>query len=307
MFSNKTVVVLLLLLILSIAGNLWQAGMRHPLAPASGTGISQAGPWKQAQSRTLRVSTYNIHRGKGTDGIRDLGRAASILETADVAGLNEVGGALIRGRPSQVESIGAQISAGWLFAPNQTRWYRDYFGNGLLSRYPVHAWNIQPLVHDPRSGHSLRNLIIAQIRFHEVTIRFLVTHLDLGPIQSEQLESVIYDFTQGEPAVLLGDLNTREHNPLLQALFSTTDAVDAIRAALPDTDHSDRIDWIISRGFRILGGGRTPPGISDHPNYWVDLELPPAEAPDQGSARPDQTPRHSDPAHETPAAQATHR
>ena len=43
-------------------------------------------------SRTLRVLTYNIHHGEGTDGIFDLSRQADIVKSvdADLVALQEV-------------------------------------------------------------------------------------------------------------------------------------------------------------------------------------------------------------------------
>ena len=34
-----------------------------------------------------------------------------------------------------------------------------------------------------------------------------------------------------------------------------------------------RIDWIITRGFEVIGGGVHPAGESDHPCYWAELRL----------------------------------
>ena len=53
-------------------------------APPSETGVEPP--------RSLRVLTYNVHHGEGTDGVFDLERIASVIEAtgADLAALQEV-------------------------------------------------------------------------------------------------------------------------------------------------------------------------------------------------------------------------
>ena len=73
--------------------------------------------------------------------------------------------------------------------------------------------------------------------------------------------------------ILLGDFNTRQNHPLLIQLFEQPGVVDAVNAALGSKKTAEKVDWIITRGFNVLGGGMTPLGISDHPAFWVDLAI----------------------------------
>jgi len=59
----------------------------------------------------------------------------------------------------------------------------------------------------------------------------------------------------------------------LTKLFLNPDNIDAVQLALGNQLSKRRLDWIITRGFRVIRGGRTSKGISDHPNFWVDLEF----------------------------------
>ena len=73
----------------------------------------------------FRVATYNVCRGKGTDGIQDLSRAARILSHCDIIGVNELAGPDIWGGSNQAQTLGNQLKMGWLYGANQQRWYRD--------------------------------------------------------------------------------------------------------------------------------------------------------------------------------------
>src|SRR5918993_1518465 len=89
------------------------------------------------KTHTVRVATYNIHRGRGLDGRTRLERIAAVLATidADVVALQEVVGASPL-KPGQAAELGAALGMGWVMAP--TRHLRTaLFGNVILSRLPV--------------------------------------------------------------------------------------------------------------------------------------------------------------------------
>ncbi len=255
------------------------AGRRTPVGPRQGTGISWPNDYRPAPKSRFRVATYNIRRGKGTDGIRDLNRTAQVLRNADLIGLNEVGGPPLWGQADQAEQLGRTLNIGWLFAPNQYRWHRYYFGNGLLSRLEVGRWTSEPLIHDRATAKSFRNRLLAEVMVGAQPITFLVTHLDRGQIRPVQLKSVLGEFVAHTPAVLVGDFNTTAGDPVLTAFFADSNNIDAIGRALGTADAKNRIDWIITRGLKVLSGGMEPPGVSDHPCYWVEVEPPTAPGP----------------------------
>jgi len=249
------------------------AGRRTPVGPQQGVGISWPNGAQAATKTRLRVATYNIHRGKGTDGVHDLSRTAAVLREADLIGLNEVGGPAFWGQPDQAEQLGRSLGLGWQFAPNQYRWLMYHFGNGLLSRLKVGRWTSDPLVYERSKSHSHRNLLTAQIMVGEQPITFLVTHIDRGAIQPVQLKDVLDEFPKHTPAVLVGDFNTTAADPVLVAFFADSNNLDTIGRALGDADDKGRIDWIITRGLNVLSGGTASVGVSDHPCYWVDVEV----------------------------------
>lgn len=248
------------------------AGRRTPVGPQQGAGISWPGDVQPVPKSRFRVATYNIRRGKGLDGVRDLNRTAQVLRDADLIGLNEVAGPPFWGQADQVEQLARDLKIGWLFAPNQVRWHKYHFGNGLLSRLEAGRWTSEPLVYDRATPKSFRNRLMAEIMTGAQPITFIVTHIDRGQIRPVQLQSVLREFATYTPAVLVGDFNTTAADPVLVAFFADSNNLDAIGQALGAADDKNRIDWIITRGLKVLSGGMEPPGVSDHPCYWVDVE-----------------------------------
>lgn len=258
----------------SALAHLWIAHQRLPVSAAAGDAIHGAATVTSTTPTRVRLATFNIHRGKGTDRVRDLARTARVLHQVDVAGLNEVAGPSLLGASNQAQQLGERLKARWLYAPNQYRWYREHFGNALLSRLPVTHWYREQLVYDRVRSHSHRNLLTVTMPLWNRRVVLLITHLDRGPIRAEQLDYVLGAMRRHRPAVLLGDLNVTRQDPRLQRLLSDGTYIDAIAAALGANDPPGRVDWIIVRGLRVTGGGFEPVGVSDHPAYWVEVEAP---------------------------------
>jgi endonuclease/exonuclease/phosphatase family metal-dependent hydrolase len=247
------------------------AYIARPARPASGTSINSPARW-QTDAGTVNVATYNVCGGRGLDGIRDISRAADILATSDIAGVQELFASNWFGTPSHLEEIARRNDTGWLFAATRSRWFREYRGNGLLSSFPVDKWYREPLIDE--SGHSFRNLLSARLRINDKHLWVLVTHLHTREARGKQLKRVLDRFAEYSPAVLLGDLNTRRDDPLIADVLSDPDITDAIELALGSQDTKDRIDWILTRGVEVQGGHMVEAaGVSDHPCYQVMLKL----------------------------------
>jgi endonuclease/exonuclease/phosphatase family metal-dependent hydrolase len=250
---------------------------RVPLAASSGLRLQSVSELQSAAKSQFTVATYNIRRSKGLDGVRDLSRTVGVLRAAkaDIIGLNELSGTLFYGLDNQAAQIGSSLESGWLFAPTYRLLLQDYFGNGLVSRWPVEWWQIHPLVADEIEEQSFRNLIVAKIRMGSANVHILVTHLDRSGVRPQQLKQVLDTFNAlPMPAILVGDLNTLESEALLGDYIARNDVTDAIVTATGNTD--GKIDWIISRGLTVLGGGMEEAGVSDHPAYWVTFQTPTA-------------------------------
>lgn len=260
----------------STAGWILSAARRHPTPAACGSGINPPTAWR-TPSHTIRVGTYNIHRGKGMDGRRDLRRIARHLESADVVSVQEATRPWRPSAPSQVEELGRMLDTGWLFLPGQHRWGRPSYGNGLLSRFPVLEWYLEPLVDTTRE--KFRTLTVAAVPLAGATCAVLVTHLSKRQDQQSHLRRALEEFRRHEVAVLAGDFNATAAHPLLRELVDSGDGHDAIATVLGVQDLTVRIDWILTRGLTVTGGGCEGKGASDHPYHWVDVQVAKAAGP----------------------------
>tara|TARA_R110002073_G_scaffold101981_5_gene231609 strand:+ start:1249 stop:2079 length:831 start_codon:yes stop_codon:yes gene_type:complete len=233
--------------------------------------LSESAVWKDASITRFRVDNYNVQRGKGEDGVRDLTRAAAVLQGADIAGIQELSGTLFYGWHSQAQQLADHLQMGYLFAPTTWKWFQPYAGSALLSKFPVTAWEVEALPARQDIDSAPRKLITAEVEIRGRPVVLMVAHLDRRESNMMQLEYVFDKFVASEhPTILMGDLNTDLNNELIKLMLARPGVEDAIHNAIGSFW---RLDWIITKGFDVLDGGHTPRGISDHAHYWVDLDF----------------------------------
>lgn len=272
--KNFIKIIILLLFIVSIGLNVWQFSLKRPLSPSMGNSINSTIRLKDMDKKSFRIAAYNIRGGKGLDGVRDINRTASILTGFDMIALNEVLGESPLSNSNQAKELAEILEMGWLFLPNQERYYKEYYGNGFLSSFDVNYWYREQLLYDAKKSHSHRNLTTIQFIIKGKVVTLFLTHLDRGEIRDAQLSYVINKFKQCDNhCILIGDLNSTRKEPQLTELLKANNTIDAINVALESNGTMGEIDWIIVKGFKVVDGGHTPKGISDHPLYWVELEL----------------------------------
>lgn len=274
----------LMLLVALTAGLLLVAGIRKvPSGPASGTGLHAVGrpqpsvaPLKAVSApvegnTTFRVGTFNVDGCRGLDDRVDVRRTAAQMRGCDLVALNEVHGGAVGERRDQAQRLGEELGMPWLFFPVERRWWRDDFGNGLLSTLPVTHWERWPLA--PDGASSNRNVNLVTLAVDGRPVRVLITHLGRHDERTDELSQVLDLFQSlAAPAILVGDLNTPDTDPTLHAFLQSGQATDVL-ARLPEAQRQGRIDWILVRGIDCSAAGIAPKGVSDHPFYWADLRV----------------------------------
>ena len=161
----------------------------------------------------LRVVTYNVHKGVGTDGRLDLERIAAVIRhyDADVTVLQEV---MFyepwRGKRSQAAVLHALLDRPHAAIGLNCRRHHGIYGNVTFSRWPLPVQeNIDLTVPLKRPRSALRTTV-------EVTggRRLHVYNAHLGLVRIErrlQIERLVaeIDGTVGhdDPVVVLGDTN----------------------------------------------------------------------------------------------------
>jgi endonuclease/exonuclease/phosphatase family metal-dependent hydrolase len=230
----------------------------HDAPPVAGELVVTDPP--SSEPGVLRLVTMNIRRGRGMDDRTDLSRTTLTLRGGDIVGLQEVG----HGQP---EELATRLGLSSLFAPTERRWFRDDFGNAILSRYPA-TWQSIPL---PRSsGQPARNVVLAHVRVGDWTVRVLVAHVGRHQDNAPQLARLRELFLSLEPpAVLMGDLNAHAGTPQLEAIRSTSGVTDVLAGRVEDDPR--RVTWMFVRGLTVKDAWLSDDRASDHPALFAEV------------------------------------
>ena len=237
----------------------------------------------------MRVVSYNIHHGVGTDGRVDLERTAATLAAtgADIVGLQEVD------RHFGVRS-GFVDQAGWLGAPRgrpggagpplarappAAAGPRRQYGNAVLAVPEILGWRNILLPRPPATEQ--RGLLEALVLLDGVPVRFLVTHLQnrsqsARVAQADAIRAVVDGLPA--PVVLTGDLNARAGSREVRRLTAVLDDAWAVAGrgrggTFPATSPRTRIDYVLmSPDLRATAAVVVDSRASDHRPVRADLE-----------------------------------
>lgn len=215
---------------------------------------------------TLRVLSYNIHHGRGTDGLVDLPRIATVIRgcEADIVFLQEVDDRTDRtGGVDQTAELSRLTGLQGEFG-RQIDYQGGRYGQAILSRTPL----THPRVH-VLPGHPDRETRIAFSAQTQIGERLLVvvgTHLHHRDpaerlAQAEALATL--DLGDG-PMILGGDLNAVPESEPLTTLLTSWRATAAERLpTFPAGSPTRQIDFILYRPARVLEAG--PVRVLDEP------------------------------------------
>lgn len=260
-----------LVVVIIVLGLLATGYFRHPTGPASGESFTGTVGYPRL-SKDLRLGTFNIDGGHGTDGKLDLARTARCMQRLDFVGMEEVHGFLFTHDPNEAVTLSHLLKLKYLWAPSERQWWHYSFGNADFTDLPVITWSRIPL--PSHWNRALRNYVLTVVRWNGLPVHIITTHTDWKTGGTEQLRLVINQFMQQpQPAVLMGDLNTPEHDPQIQKLMHTPGVVEAVQKILGPT-YPGRVDYIFLRGLRAVDAGEVNIGASDHPAFWAAANLP---------------------------------
>ena len=172
---------------------------------------------------TLKVVSYNIHKGRSAMGTRESLAALrlglynlqpDLVFLQEVQGRNEKRYSL----DGQHESLAAVLSMQAAYGCNAVRPRSDH-GNALLSRFPILQYENQDV-----SDHRMeqRGLLHAVVEINETPVHCLVVHLGLfGGGRSRQVAALVERIKSmvppAEPVLIAGDFN--DWNNRLAPLF----------------------------------------------------------------------------------------
>lgn len=252
----------------------------------------------------IRLLTYNIHWGRGADGVHDLQRVADVLRRidADVVLLTEVDVYWRRSGNVHQPQYLAQAAGYpyWYFAPAFSTWAsgglrRSQYGNLLLSRFPIARARTVPLPNP--LGTEPRAALTAELTVGEHRLTVIGTHLGLSKTERLAQTAALRSLAEeagipacSSPVVLLGDFNAHPDSSEMQLLTPPVGSLlDAHRLGgsgdgytFPFPEPYARIDYVLvspDLAAAVVGAGPiTTPG-SDHLPVAVDLRWPPSLCP----------------------------
>ena len=224
---------------------------------------------------TIVVASYNVQTGKSLEGKRDIKRSANVIQHVDIAGIQEVYALSWLNKlgigTNQTNALASPGKFTWLFCPTRLRWLKENRGNAVLSKLPIKSWQIKML--PDQTNNSFRNMTVICFEWQQQNCYFINTHLHTGNGRLKQLETVLNEFDKYSPAILVGDFNSKPDTQILIDYLNNSDSIDSIKAASINHTDNERIDWILTKGWKTESGRILEKGISDHPYYEVTLSL----------------------------------
>lgn len=208
-----------------------------------------------AQTKTLRVLTYNIHICVGNDRTLDIERTARIIneQKPDIVALQEVDRKADRTKQTdQIAELGRLTGMHFAFGKTINNSNGEY-GIGILSKFPIEK---QACTQLPRQeGAEDRGVLETLLSVDGRPLRFINTHFcHMHEARRVKQAQKINELFAGDnvPAILCGDMNAQPESSTLKCLYEKwTDATDK-NPTFPGT--KEKIDYILFRpsgAFRV--------------------------------------------------------
>ena len=204
------------------------------------------------QPLRLRVMSYNIHHGQGTDGKIDLERLARVINSVepDLVGLQEVDNDVPRSQHiHQAEELGELTELMHTFS-SSIPLNEGLYGNAALRRW--NAGSVNNALPNPDNGEQ-RCILKMDIKPGKQysNFYFLNTHFDHRPKETSRLESAkfINEWVKehGEtPMILVGDFNSRPDSETQKELLKTwtrTNKEPLPTVACREADRANRLHF----------------------------------------------------------------
>lgn len=159
--------------------------------------ITVKGAEKERSPAQVRVLCYNIHFGQGNDGAYDIPRIAEAIKKTqpDLVALQEIDVHVERsGRLHELRMLAEETGMSGHFGPTQ-HYQGGLYGNGILSRLPVHEVHIQPLPYTEATPELLtypRAAVAAVVGMPGgKKLRFISTHFQHAKFEDDRLAEAV--------------------------------------------------------------------------------------------------------------------
>ena len=233
----------------------------------------------------VKVLTYNVLGGRNTDGKRNLGRLADVINTflPDVVALQEVDRKTRRLNGIDLPAeLAERTGMNFVFGRAM-----DYdggeYGEAVLTRLPIVDVTNHKLPHLEDSEPRVALAVTLRIPDSDQTFVFIGTHLDHQRSPEDRIAQAtsineISDRYDGKPLILAGDLNATPDSEPMRILYSKwSDAWPPKQDGYtyPSETPRRRIDYILYRPADRWSVTSQYRGIDIHDDdeEWTELLL----------------------------------
>jgi endonuclease/exonuclease/phosphatase family metal-dependent hydrolase len=231
---------------------------------------------KQQGGVQMKVMTYNVHSCIDMQKKNSLNKVVELLkqEKPAVVGINEIESFSPRTRfANQPKLLALARDMLPAYGPTLKLGHIGFFGNAILSRYPIYEKINFPLPGSREPRCCLRTLL----RIPEGCITVFCTHLGLNRIERDNQIAELARLVSREknPVILMGDFNCSPDQlaPLAEYLTDTGRLFGA-RPTYPCDNPTDRIDYIfVSKEIKCKHLYIPNSNASDHLPVIADLNF----------------------------------
>jgi endonuclease/exonuclease/phosphatase family metal-dependent hydrolase len=185
----------------------------------------QTGSVKPQSPQTLRVLTYNIHHGEGTDKVFDYDRLAGVIRRLepDIVALQEVDWGTERAAGADQAKLLARLCRMHYTFGQAMPYQGGQYGEAILSRFPIEKTVVHPLPYqldlEPRMALEI---VINPVGIGAIS--FVSTHLcneshEIRTLQTRRLAQ-LFPPEKGNPVILAGDFNARPGSEPMNILLN---------------------------------------------------------------------------------------
>jgi endonuclease/exonuclease/phosphatase family metal-dependent hydrolase len=207
----------------------------------------------------IRVLTYNIHHGEGTDGKLDLSRIAEVIKAADpdLVALQEVDSRTQRtGQVDQTAELGRLTKLHAVFG-KAIDYSGGQYGAAILSRWPFVQTEASVLPASP--GHEIRPALGVRLKppGWRAGLTFVSIHLD-HQSERERLAQAghlleLLAPSNKRPTILAGDFNALPQSAVMRLFAKEWTNTTAHRPlfTIPSGRPDRQIDYVLCRPARL--------------------------------------------------------
>ncbi|MEM1070753.1 MAG: endonuclease/exonuclease/phosphatase family protein [Planctomycetota bacterium] len=200
----------------------------------------------------IRILSYNIHHGAGTDGQLDLPRIAHVIRSADpdVVMLQEVDrNARRSGSVDQAQRLASLTGMQSVFGGNIPLQGGQY-GNAILTRLPITNHENHRLPNIDQGEQ--RGVLDATLWFFGNPLRVLCTHFDHRRDDRERIASAksvnqLASQRPSTPTLLAGDINATRDSKVLNLLEQAWTIAGSEIPTIPARSPQKQIDFVFFR------------------------------------------------------------